>query len=71
MSERTVAHCEPDTTDGVVVNISVKAVDWVNDDPTHLIEYTPESPAAIGWEVKNGVVIVPPPPPEPELPEEE
>jgi hypothetical protein len=49
----------------------VKAADWVNDDPTHLIEYTPESPAAIGWEVKNGVVIVPPPPPESELPEEE
>lgn len=67
MSERTVAHCEPDTTDGVVVNISVKVADWVNDDPTHLIEYTAESPAAIGWEVKNGVVIVPPPPPEPEL----
>jgi hypothetical protein len=71
MSERTVAHCEPDTTNGVVVNISVKSADWVNDDPTHLIEYTAENPAAIGWEVKNGVVIVPPPPPEPELPEEE
>jgi hypothetical protein len=49
----------------------VKSADWVNDDPTHLIEYTAENPAAIGWEVKNGVVIAPPPPPEPELPEEE
>ena len=39
-------------------------VDWVDTDPTHLIEYTEANPAAIGWEVKNGVVIVPPPPPE-------
>jgi len=60
MSERTVAICEPNTTGGVVVNIIVVAPDWVNDDPTHLIEYTAENPAAIGWEVKNGVVIVPP-----------
>jgi len=66
MSERTVAHVAPNTTDGVVVNISVKSADWVNDDPTHLIEYTDEAPAAIGWAVKNGVVIVPPPPPEPD-----
>jgi hypothetical protein len=66
MSERTVAHVQPNTTDGVVVNVSVKAADWVNDDPTHLIEYTEANPAAIGWEVKNGVVIVPPPPPEPD-----
>ena len=71
MSERTVAHVEPNVTNGVVVNVSVKSADWVNDDPTHLIEYTPESPAAIGWAVVNGVVQVPPPPPEPELTEGE
>lgn len=69
MSERTVAHCEPNTTNGVVVNISVKSADWVNDDPEHLIEYTAESPAAIGWAVISGVVQIPPPPPE--LPEGE
>ena len=69
MSERTVAHVEPNVTNGVVVNISVKSADWVNDDPRHLIEYTPENPAAIGWEVKNGVVIVPPPPPDEDAPE--
>lgn len=70
MSERTVAICEPNTTDGVVVNVSVKSADWVNDDPTHLIEYTPEAPAAIGWEVKDGAVIVPPQiPPTPETEE--
>jgi hypothetical protein len=66
MSQRTVAHVQPNTTDGVVVNVSVKSADWVNDDPTHLIEYTDEAPAAIGWAVVNGVVIVPPPPPEPD-----
>jgi hypothetical protein len=71
MSERTVARVEPDTTNGVVVNVSVKSADWVNDDPTHLIEYTAESPAAIGWAVVDGVVQIPPPPPEPELTEGE
>jgi len=64
MTERTVAIVEPNVTDGVVVNVEVVASDWVNTDPQHLIEYTPENPAGIGWEVKNGVVIVPPPPPE-------
>ena len=66
MAERTVAIVEPDTTRGVVVNVEVVAPDWVNTDPAHLIEYTPEHPAAIGWEVIDGVVIVPPPPPDPE-----
>jgi hypothetical protein len=69
MSERTVAICEPNTTNGVVANIIVVAPDWVNDDPTHLIEYTPDAPAAIGWAVVNGMVIVPPPPPESETPD--
>lgn len=66
MSERTVAYVEPNTTNGVVVNVEVVAPEWVNSDPAHYIEYDAEHPAAIGWEVKNGVVIVPPPPPEPE-----
>jgi hypothetical protein len=64
MAERTVAIVEPDITKGVVVNVEVVAPDWVNNDPAHLIEYTPENPAAIGWAVINGVVQVPPPPPE-------
>jgi len=67
MSERTVAVVEPDTTNGVVVNVVVVAPDWVNDDPHHLIEYDAEHPAAIGWEVVDGEVIVPPPPPEPDV----
>lgn len=62
MSERTVAICEPNTTDGVVVNTIVVAPDWVNNDPSHLIEYTAENPAGIGWAVVNGVVQVPPAP---------
>lgn len=62
MSERTVAICEPNTTDGVVVNTIVVAPDWVNDDPSHLIEYTAENPAGIGWAVVNGAVQVPPAP---------
>jgi hypothetical protein len=66
MSERTVAIVEPNVINGVVVNVEVVPLDWVNNDPQHLIEYTNENPAAIGWQVVNGVVIVPPPPPEPE-----
>ena len=66
MSQRTVAVIEPDVTDGVVVNVIVVAPDWVNDDPTHLIEYTEANPAGIGWLVEGGVVIVPPAPTKPE-----
>ena len=66
MSERTVAIVSPNVTNGVIVNVEVVAAEWVNDDPTHLIEYTPEKPAAIGWEVIDGVVQVPPPPPDPD-----
>ena len=62
MSERTVARVSPNVTNGVVVNVEVVAPDWVNTDPTHLIEYTPENPAAIGWAVVDGVVIRPPDP---------
>jgi hypothetical protein len=65
MSERTVAVVEPNTTNGIVVNVVVVAPDWVNTDFEHLIEYNEENPAAIGWQVLNGVVIVPPSP-EPE-----
>jgi hypothetical protein len=66
MSERTVAIVEPNTTNGVVVNVEVVAPDWVNDDPAHLIEYTTEHPAAIGWAVIDGVVQRPPDPPHPD-----
>lgn len=57
--ERTVAHIEPNITNGVVVNVSVKTSDWVNNDPEHILEYTQENPIAIGWLVVDGVVQVP------------
>jgi hypothetical protein len=63
MSERTVAIVEPNITNGVIVNCEVVAADWVNNDPQHMIEYTSENPAGIGWQVINGVVIVPAPAP--------
>jgi len=65
MSERTVAVVAPDTKNGVIVNVVVVASEWTNTDSAHLIEYDAEHPAAIGWQVVNGQVIVPPPPPEP------
>ena len=69
MSQRTVAIVEPNTTNGVVVNCEVVADNWVNTDPEHFLEYTADAPAAIGWQVVNGVVIIPPPPPpEPRVP---
>ena len=61
MSQRTVAIVEPTTHKGVVVNVEVVPADWLNTDPDHLLEYTPDAPAAIGWEVIKGVVIVPEP----------
>lgn len=70
MSERTVAIVEPNVTNGVIVNVEVVPPDWVNNDPEHLLEYTPENPAAIGWAVVDGVVIVPPPPPTPPFPQQ-
>ena len=60
MSERTIAIVEPNVTNGVVVNVEVVPSDWVNNDPTHLLEYTTDEPAAIGWQVVNGTVIAPP-----------
>ena len=71
MIERTVAIVEPNVTNGIVVNVEVVPSDWVNNDLQHLIEYTPENPAAIGWQVVNGAVIVPPPPPPPPDPDNE
>lgn len=65
MTDRTVAIVSPNTKKGVVVNVEVVSADWINDDPDHMIEYTAEHPAAIGWEVIDGVVIIPPTPPIP------
>lgn len=56
---------------GIVVNVVVADDAWVQAQGGEWIEYTVESPAAIGWAVVNGVVQIPPPPVEPELPVEE
>lgn len=66
MAERTVAVVAPNVANGVVVNVEVVSPSWTNNDPDHLIEYDADHPAAIGWQVLNGQVIVPPPPPEPD-----
>lgn len=66
MIERTIARVAPNVTNGVVINVEVVPPNWVNNDPEHLIEYTQDHPAAIGWAVVDGVVIVPPPLPPPD-----
>jgi hypothetical protein len=47
---------------GVVVNVVVADDSWIAAQGGEWIEYTPENPAGIGWEVINGVVIIPPAP---------
>ena len=65
-TERTVAQAAPNVTDGIVVNTFVVAPDWINDDPTHYAEYTPEHLCGIGWQIVDGVCVLPPPPPDPD-----
>jgi hypothetical protein len=62
MSERVVAVVEPNTTNGVIVNVIVVQPDWVNNDPAHFFEGDDNGVGAIGWEIKNGNLIVPPAP---------
>lgn len=55
----------------VVVNVVVADADWVALQSGEWIEYTAENPCGIGWDVENGVCIVPPAPEPIELPEGE
>ncbi len=64
MSERTIALIEPNTQNGIVVNVFVVPAYWTNPNPGIYLQYDATNPAGIGWEVKNGTVIVPPPPPD-------
>lgn len=50
----------------VVVNIVVADADWIAQQPGEWIEYDDAHPCAIGWDVENGVCVVPPPPPDEE-----
>ncbi len=47
----------------VVVNVVVADAAWIAQQPGEWIEYDDAHPCAIGWDVENGVCVVPPPPP--------
>lgn len=47
----------------VVVNVVVADAAWIAQQPGEWIEYDEAHPCAIGWDVENGVCVVPPPPP--------
>ena len=47
----------------IVVNVVVADAAWIAQQPGEWIEYDDAHPCAIGWDVENGVCVVPPPPP--------
>lgn len=47
----------------VVVNVVVADAAWIAEQPGEWIEYDDAHPCAIGWDVENGVCVVPPPTP--------
>lgn len=47
----------------VVINVVVADAEWIAQQPGEWIEYDDAHPCAIGWDVENGVCVVPPPPP--------
>lgn len=47
----------------VVVNVVVADAAWIAEQPGEWIEYDDAHPCAIGWDVKDGVCVVPPPTP--------
>jgi len=49
----------------VVVNVVVADAAWIAEQHGEWIEYDDAQPCAIGWDVENGVCVVPPPPPPP------
>lgn len=55
----------------IVVNVVVADAEWIALQSGEWIEYTDANPCAIGWDVENGVCIVPPTPAPIELPEGE
>lgn len=52
----------------IVVNVVEADPEWVAEQPGEWIEYDEANPCAIGWEVNNGVCVVPPPTPPPPMP---
>lgn len=53
----------------VVVNTVVADAAWIAEQQGEWIEFDETNPCAIGWDVQNGVCIVPPAPEPIELPE--
>lgn len=49
----------------VVVNVVEADQEWIDQQTGEWIEYDEANPCAIGWDVENGVCVVPPPPPSP------
>lgn len=47
----------------IVVNTVVADAAWIAEQPGEWIEFDAEHPCSIGWDVENGVCVVPPPPP--------
>lgn len=55
----------------VVVNTVVADAEWIALQSGEWIEYTDANPCGIGWDVENGICIVPPAPEPIEFPEGE
>lgn len=49
----------------VVVNVVEADQEWIDQQAGEWIEYDDANPCAIGWDVEDGVCVVPPPPPFP------
>ena len=49
----------------IVVNTVVADAAWIAEQPGEWIEFDAEHPCSIGWDVENGVCVLPPPPPPP------
>jgi hypothetical protein len=47
----------------IVVNTVVADAEWIAQQPGTWIEFDAEHPCSIGWDVVNGVCVLPPPPP--------
>jgi hypothetical protein len=49
----------------IVVNTVVADAEWIAEQPGTWIEFDSEHPCSIGWDVENGVCVIPPAPPSP------
>lgn len=47
----------------IVINVVVADAAWIAEQPGEWLEYDDQHPCAIGWNVENGVCVIPPAPP--------